>query len=70
MAESDCRLAALIAERDRRNPADPLDPEAMRIRQPHFIAASLPQVHEALERRRDYARRTVEGASDLGCEAH
>ena len=49
--------------------ADPFDPEQMRIHQPHFIAASLPQVHEALERWRDHARRTIEAASDLGGEA-
>ena len=42
----------------------------MRIHQPHFIAASLPQVHGALERWRDYARHTIEAASDLGGEAN
>ena len=29
--------------------ADPLDPEQMRIQQPHFIAASLERTHDGLE---------------------
>ena len=83
MTENDCKLAALAAEHAARNPhlnqfvcrcgaviADPLDPEQLRIHQPHFIAASLSQVHEHLERWLDHARRTVEGASDPGGEAH
>ena len=37
-----CRCGEIIA--------DPFDPEQMRIHQPHVIAASLPQVHDALQR--------------------
>ena len=80
MAENDCKLAELRRRRGNSTDtnrfvckcgeviADPLDPEQMKIHQPHFIAASLPQVHAALERWRNYARRTVETAGDLGGE--
>jgi hypothetical protein len=74
-----CKLTVVVAERNANNPhlnqflckcgeliADPLDPEQMKIHQPHFIADSLPQVDEALTRWLDHARRT---ASDLGGEA-
>jgi hypothetical protein len=38
---------------------NPGDPAVMAIHQPHFTAASLPNVHETLERWRVHARRTV-----------
>ena len=79
MAENDCKLAELAAEHAASNPhlnqfickcgaviADPLDPEQMKIHQPHFIADSLPQVHEALERWLNSAQRT---ASDSSCDS-
>ena len=69
MAENDCELRRLIAERDRHKPpdkfvckcgaviADPLDPRMLELHGPHFVAASLPRVHEGLERwRAHYAR--------------
>ena len=62
MAENDCKLRELMAERDKHKPpdkfvckcgqviADPLDPKMLELHGPHFQAASLPQVHEGLER--------------------
>jgi len=38
---------------------NPGDPAVMAIHQPNFTAASLPNVHEALERWRAYAWRKV-----------
>jgi hypothetical protein len=72
---NDRELRQLVAERKQRTSsheevfvckcgeviADPFDPKMIELHGPHFVAASLERMHEALERHRAYyARRTME----------